>query len=139
MEVEGKIIMDLPEEGGTSKAGKLWKKKAWVLETFGQYPRKVKFDFFGDRVDSNRLEVGKVYKISYDIESREFNGRWYTDIRAYASQEVGQPQATQQYSQPQQFGAPAAPAPAADPFAGPVPPANDPFAAGGADSDDLPF
>ena len=91
MEIEGKIILDLPEEGGTSKAGNLWRKKSWVLETFGQYPRKVKFDLFGDRIDQVRLEAGKSYKVSVDAESREFNGRWYTDLRAYAAQEMGAP------------------------------------------------
>ena len=136
MEIEGKIILDIPEVGGTSKAGNVWKKKEWVLETFGQYPRKVKFDFFGDRVDQNRLEVGKSYKISFDIESRDFNNRWYTDIRAFASQEIVPPS----YGQPAAPATPAAnPAPAAAaPFASAqnAAPA-DPFASN--DSDDLPF
>ncbi|MDE7115043.1 MAG: DUF3127 domain-containing protein [Muribaculaceae bacterium] len=135
MEIEGKIILDLPEEGGTSKAGNLWRKKSWVLETFGQYPRKVKFDLFGDRIDQVRLEAGKSYKVSVDAESREFNGRWYTDLRAYAAQEMGAPQ--MQQAPAQQFGsAPAAPAAPADPFAAAAP-AADPFASG--DTDDLPF
>ncbi|HBY17522.1 MAG: DUF3127 domain-containing protein [Muribaculaceae bacterium] len=136
MEIEGKIILDLPEEGGTSKAGNLWRKKSWVLETFGQYPRKVKFDLFGDRIDQVRLEAGKSYKVSVDAESREFNGRWYTDLRAYAAQEMGAPQ--MQQAPAQQFGsATAAPAAPADPFAAAAAPAADPFASG--DTDDLPF
>ena len=85
MEIEGKIIRDLPLQEGVSRAGNPWKKKEWVLETFGQYPRQVCFHFFGDRVDSNPLRIGESYAISYDIESREYNGRWYTDIRAFAS------------------------------------------------------
>lgn len=141
MEIEGKIIFDIPEEGGTSKAGNLWRKKSWVLETFGQYPRKVKFDLFGDRIDNVHLEVGKVYKVSVDAESREFNGRWYTDLRAYAAQEMGAPQ-MQQAAPAQSFSAapaqPAAPAAATDPFAAAsTSPATDPFASG--DTDDLPF
>lgn len=136
MEIEGKIILDLPEEGGTSKAGNLWRKKSWVLETFGQYPRKVKFDLFGDRIDQVRLEAGKSYKVSVDAESREFNGRWYTDLRAYAAQEMGAP--LMQQAPAQQFGsATAAPAAPADPFAAAAAPAADPFASG--DTDDLPF
>ena len=85
MEIEGKIIRDLPLQEGISRAGNPWKKKEWVLETFEQYPRQVCFHFFGDRVDQNPLKVGESYSISFDIESREFNGRWYTDIRAFAS------------------------------------------------------
>ena len=56
MEIEGRIILDLPLQTGTPKAGKPRKKKEWVLETFGSYPRKVKFHIFGDRVDTIRLE-----------------------------------------------------------------------------------
>ena len=45
MEIEGKIIRDLPLQEGVSRAGNPWKKKEWVLETFGQYPRQVCFHF----------------------------------------------------------------------------------------------
>ena len=86
MEIQGKIILKLPLQEGMSKAGNPWKKQEYVLETFGSYPRKVKFDFFGERADQNQLEVGDEVTISYDLESREFNGRWYTDVRAFACQ-----------------------------------------------------
>lgn len=85
MEIEGKIILDLGKQEGTSKAGNHWQKREWVLETLNsQYPRKVKFHIFGDKADQMVFELGKNYSISYDIESREFNGRWYTDISCYA-------------------------------------------------------
>ncbi len=87
MEIEGRIILDLPLQTGTSKAGKPWKKKEWVLETFGSYPRKVKFHIFGDRVDTIRLEPGKDYVLSFDLESREFNGKWYTDVSVYQARD----------------------------------------------------
>ncbi|MDE7381016.1 MAG: DUF3127 domain-containing protein [Muribaculaceae bacterium] len=92
MEIEGKIILDIPMMEGVAKAsGKPWKKKEWVMETINtQYPRKIHFHAFNDRADSLKLEVGKVYAVSVDAESREFNGKWYTDLRAYASREVGQ-------------------------------------------------
>lgn len=141
MEIEGRIIMELPEEGGTSKAGNPWRKKGYVLETLGQYPRKAKFDFFGDRIDNFRVEVGKTYRVSVDVESREFNGRWYTDLRAFNIQETnlnqGAPSdAPQQNYQPFQGTPSAAPAAPADPFGAPATSA-DPF--GSSDSDDLPF
>lgn len=122
MELEGKIILDLPLQSGTSKAGNPWKKKEWVLETFGNYPKKVKIQAFGDRVDNLRIETGKDYRLGIDIESREFNGRWYTDVSVYSAQELVQQPGYQQpayggepqpgYGQPQapaSFGA--APAP----------------------------
>ncbi len=142
MEIEGKIIMDLPLQSGISKAGNQWRKKGWVLETMGTYPRKVYFTVFGDRVDTILFQVGKTYSISVDVESREFNGRWYTDVNCYASREVqgqdypvgGYTQAPQQpmppvYGQPQ---APAGAAPAASGIA-------DPFGGSGNDTEDLPF
>ena len=99
MEIEGKIILDLGLTSGTSKAGNPWKKREWVLETFGTYPKKVKFHVFGDRVDMMNIEVGRDYTLSFDIESREFNGRWYTDISVYKCAPYGQ-QAMEGQGQP---------------------------------------
>ena len=82
MDIKGKIIQKMEPVGGVSKAGNQWKKQEYVLETLDSYPKKVKFDFFGDRADQYPLEVGDVITLSYDIESREFNGRWYTDLKA---------------------------------------------------------
>lgn len=122
MEVTGKIIVALPEVSGTSKAGNAWKKREYVLETQETYPRKVFFNFFGDRVDQFPLNVGDLVTVSFDIESREFNGRWYTDIRAWKAEKAG--------------AAPAA-APAAVSGDFPPPPAD--LSAGGDPNDDLPF
>ena len=72
-EIEGKIIQELPMQSGVSKAGREWKKREWVLETFGNYPRKVKFHIFGDRADQFNIVVGNNYRLQVDIESREFN------------------------------------------------------------------
>jgi len=108
MEVTGKIILALPEMTGVSKAGNPWKKREYVLETFESYPRKIHFDFFGEKADQFQLQVGQNIKLSFDIESREYNGRWYTDLRAWRA-DVEVP------------GAAAPSAPAA-PAAGAVPP-----------------
>lgn len=84
MEIKGKIIHALPEVSGTSKAGNLWKKKEYVLEnTDGQFPRKVAFTCFGDNADKINLQVGQTATIYFDIESREWNGKWFTDIRCW--------------------------------------------------------
>lgn len=76
-------------QSGVSKAGNPWKKREWVLETFGSYPRKVKFHVFGDRGDTMNIEVGNSYTLSFDLESREFNGRWYTDVSVYQARPMG--------------------------------------------------
>ena len=84
MELIGKIIQMLPLQEGVSKAGNPWKKQEYILETLGtQYPRKVCFNLFGDNVDKFPMQVGQDVTVSIDIESREFNGRWYTDVRAW--------------------------------------------------------
>lgn len=149
MEIEGKIILDLGMQQGTSKAGRDWKKKEMVLETFGPYPKKVKFHIFGDKADTLGLEVGNSYTLSVDLESREFNDRWYTDVSCYAArpynpQQGGYPQpgGYPQMQQPafqQPAGYPQQPAP--QPFGGnsfPGAPADSGFASGDS-SDDLPF
>ena len=89
MEVVGKIIQVLPEQGAVSKtSGKEWKLQAYVLETQEQYPRKVHFEVFGeDRIKANPCQLDDVVTVSFDIESREFNGRWYTSIRAWKIQQ----------------------------------------------------
>lgn len=99
--------MDLPMQTGTSKAGNPWKKKEWVLETFGAYPRKVKFHIFGDRADTIHFELGKDYTVSFDLESREFNGRWYTDVSVFAARDYVDPQGGAYPQMPQ--AAPAVP------------------------------
>ncbi len=123
MEVKGKIILSLPETSGTSKAGNAWKKKEYVLETQETYPKKVHFNFFGDRVDQYPLQVGDIITLSYDINSREYNGRWYTDISGWKAEKEN---ATTT-------------APAENPGDFPPPPAPVDFTSSADESDDLPF
>lgn len=105
MEIEGKITHDLPVQEGTSAAGKVWRKKGWVLETFGNYPSPVYFTAFNDRINNLHLEVGKSYRVSIDLRSREYNGRWYTDVSAYNAMEIGQATAAPENpAQQQVFG-----------------------------------
>lgn len=148
MEIEGKIILDIPMVEGVSKAGNAWRKKEWVLETFGQYPKKVMFNVFGDRVNMLNFQLGHNYAVSVDIESREFNGRWYTDVRAYAARELTDgistpPPGPDTISTPPTGGFPPYGTPA--PGVGGVPQGGfgsqqpTSFAPQGNDSDDLPF
>ncbi len=84
MEISGKIIAVLPLQQGTSKAGNPWQLQSYVLETQEQYPKKVCFEIFGeDRIKNNSCQIDELVTVSYDLESREFNGRWYTSVRAW--------------------------------------------------------
>lgn len=83
IQIQGQLIQVLPLNSGVGKAsGKEWKKQDYVLETMDQYPRKVHFSVWGDRIDPS-YQVGEQVTIWVDIESREFNGRWYTDVKAW--------------------------------------------------------
>lgn len=83
IKIYGTVQAVLPLQSGVSKSGNEWKKQEYILETIEQYPRKVKFDLFGDKVDQYPLQEGNVVTLYVNIESREFNGRWYTDVRAW--------------------------------------------------------
>ena len=88
MEVKGKIIQKFDLQSGTSKAGNPWKKQNYLLETLDSFPRKIYFDFFGDRADQYPLEVGDMINLSFDIECREYQGRYYTDIRGWKAEKI---------------------------------------------------
>ena len=106
MNISGKVVQVLPLQQGTSKAGNPWQKQEFVLEQGGQYPRKVCISLFGDNV-AKTPQVGQDVMVSVDIDSREFNGRWYTEIKAWnivlagAQQAAPAPQPTYQPPQPQ--------------------------------------
>lgn len=88
MEIKGKIIHVLPLQEGVSRAGNPWKKQEYVLETGDQYPRKICFDFFGDKVDQYPAAIGDEVLLSFDIDSREYNGRWYTGVHGWKLEKV---------------------------------------------------
>lgn len=82
MEISGKIIAVLPMATGQGKNG-TWRSQDYVLETADQYPKKVCFNLFGDKIDQFPMSIDDQVNVSFDIESREYNGRWYTSIRAW--------------------------------------------------------
>ena len=72
----------------SSFPSKAWKKREYVLETQDSFPRKIHFDFFGERADQYPLNLGDDIVLSFDIESREYNGRWYTSIRGWKAEKA---------------------------------------------------
>ncbi len=149
MEVTGKIIVALPEMSGTSKMGNPWKKREYVLETIESFPKKIHFDFFGEKADQFVLNPGDTIRLSFDIESREYNGRWYTSIRGWKAEPAteGAPAPGQAYPAAPSFPQPAAgfgAAPQAPAYGAPqaapggFPPPTPPAPAEAA-NDDLPF
>jgi len=83
LEITGKIINILPEQSGESSRGP-WKKGGFIIETESNFPKKVCCTVWGDLLTQiNSLKQGETIKASIDIESREYNERWYTDVRAW--------------------------------------------------------
>ncbi len=117
MELKGRVVQILPAQTGTGKKGQ-WKKQEFILETQTQYPKKVCLSAWGDKIDQFNLSEGEVINVAVDLESREYNGRWYTEARAWKIDKNGG------------SGAGNMEAPL---------PTEEPFMSGGDTTDDLPF
>jgi hypothetical protein len=116
MDIKGKVIQILPPQTGAGKKGQ-WKKQDFVIETQAQYPKKVCLSMWGDKIDQFNLSTGDLVNVSVDLESREYNGRWYTEARAWKLEKSGSSSNSN-----------------ADIAVG-----DEPFSASSGDSDDLPF
>lgn len=133
MEFTGRIIQVLEARGGvSSRTGNPWKTQDYVIEeTVGQYPKRMVFNVFGeDNINRFNIQPGQELTVSFDINAREYNGRWFNDIRVWNVV-------------PATPGAAPAAQPAA-PAASPFPPAaaapaQSSFDAAGDESSDLPF
>ena len=125
MEIVGKVVQLGTLIEGNSPRGP-WKKQELIIETLEQFPKKVCLMCWGDRVnDANSFFVGQTIKAQIRIESREFNGKWYTDVTAFRldlDQPTAQPAAQPMNQMPQQ----------------PLPPMNEEYFASD-NGDDLPF
>lgn len=108
MEIKGKIIVVLPERGGVSQAGKEWMTQEYVLETEDRYPRKMSFSVFGaERIAQFNIKLGEVLTVKFDIDCKEYNGRWYNSITAWK---------VEREEMPAETSAPAVPPPSSDIF-----------------------
>ena len=76
------MIKLLQLQTGNGKNG-IWKKQEFIVETAGQVPRKICFSLWGDKIDQANLSEGDEAEVMFDLESREYNGRWYTEAKAW--------------------------------------------------------
>lgn len=89
MELAGKVIAVLEPRGGVSKNGNEWKVQEYVIETHDQYPRRMCFDVFGaDKIQQFNIQVGEELNVFFDIDAREWQGRWFNSIRAWKVERV---------------------------------------------------
>lgn len=104
MEIQGKIIQVLAPQKFTTRNGEMTR-YSFILETTGNYPKKVKFDVLRDEAWGNmNVQVGMMANVSFDADSREWQGRWYTSLTCWRVQNLEQAQ--RQAQQQQQFNAP---------------------------------
>ena len=135
MEFEGTIFRIMPATSGTSARGP-WQRQEVIfdMQTQSQFPRKLCVTFFNKPEEVARLQEGVAYTVSIDVESREYNGRWYTDVRAW--------KVTPKQSEVAAPAAPYATAPASAPMSAAPMPTEEPSYATSASAqnvDDLPF
>lgn len=83
MEIQGKIIVVLPERSGVSQRGNQWRSISYVLETQEQYPKKLAFDVTNDKIDQLNIQFGEILTVQFDINAREYNGRWFNSVNAW--------------------------------------------------------
>ncbi|MEX0719467.1 MAG: DUF3127 domain-containing protein [Balneolaceae bacterium] len=88
LKITGKVTKVLPEQSGTGKNGE-WRKRDFILETAGQYPKQVCITEWGDNIDQNSVQEGESITAHIDIQSREYNEKWYTDVKAWKIEKGG--------------------------------------------------
>ena len=84
MQLTGTIKSIDPVESGTSKAGKAWSKRNFIIEyKSGNYDKKVQMAIMNDKANDFNYGIGSVVTVDFDVESREFNGKYYTNATAW--------------------------------------------------------
>ena len=143
MDLTGKVIAIMEARGGVSqRTGNSWMTQEYVIEVPGQYPKKMMFNIFGeDRIKQYNIQPGEEITVQFDIDAREYNGRWYNDIRAY---NIMRGQVAQSVPAAANLGGAATAAapfppqqPASSAANAPFPPSQEPV--GESPADDLPF
>jgi hypothetical protein len=107
MEIIGKVAQLLPLVTGQGRNGE-WRKQEFIIEIAdGQFPKKICFSLWGDKIDQAGLTLNEMVKVFFDIESREYNTRWFTEAKAWRVEKQGaaatapaQPSAPQIQSEP---------------------------------------
>ena len=91
LSVKGKLSRKLSVESGTSKAGKEWKKQSFILDTGSQYNPEICFQLFGDeKIEMlNHHEEGSQVEVSFNLSSREYNGRYFHNVDAWRIENIG--------------------------------------------------
>ena len=86
LELVGTLQQILPEITGQGKNG-TWAKQEFIVETQDTYPKKVCLSAWGNQIgELSKFAAGDLLTVSLNLESREYNGRWFTEARAWRFQ-----------------------------------------------------
>lgn len=88
LKITGTVKQLLEEQSGEGRNGP-WRKREFILQTEGNYPKDVCIVQWGDAIDSAPVREGERITAHIDIQSREFKGRWYTDVKAWRVEQAG--------------------------------------------------
>lgn len=95
MQIKGTLIKALELQTGTGQNG-VWKKKQYIIETKGDYPKKICVTAWNKAIANMDINLNSEVTIDLDIESKEYNGKWYTDIKVWKVDGKSQPEASQE-------------------------------------------
>lgn len=82
LKIAGRVIDILEEQSGEGRNGP-WRKQDFILETEEEYPKQVCVTQWGDDIEKFGVQEGDRLTAHIDLRSREYKGRWYTDVKAW--------------------------------------------------------
>lgn len=104
MEIEGKIMKAMDVRTGTSKRdGSTWVSQDFVLESerSSGYKTRMVFSVFGqDRLQRFAIKEGQYVNVSFRIEAREFEGRWFNTVTAFDVRQREEPEPNEEEKNP---------------------------------------
>lgn len=100
MELQGIIVKKLDKQSGASANGG-WQKREFIISVGDKYPKQVCLSVWGERCDElENIQIGDTVTAELEISSREYNGRWYTEVRVWKFQNINQAPKVQENTQP---------------------------------------
>ena len=90
MQLQAKLVQVMPATEGVSAQGIQWKRQQFIVETMEQYPKTICLEVNGfNRIEGITAKLNDIVQVDFEIVSREYQGRWYTQIQAWRIQTVG--------------------------------------------------
>lgn len=91
--IKGKLSQKLAKETVKTKDGKTYDKTTFVIDTGAEYNPLIAFGLFGDKTALvDNIQVGQEIEVSFNLSSREHNGKWYTQADCWKVAKVGSEQ-----------------------------------------------